>query len=99
MNFLNQFRLNFAYILAGFNKGEAQNFVKSYTDPLTSFLLWAVPVVAIIASVISGITYLIKDEEDRYRKKFSKELKRILFVAIIIESISLIFKIVGIATS
>lgn len=99
MNFLNQFKLNLPYILSGFNKGEAMNFVKTYTDPLTSFLLWAVPVIAIIAAIISGITYLIKDEEDRDRKKFSKELKRILFVAIIIESISVIFKIVGIATS
>ena len=52
-----------------------------------------------IAFVVSGVVYLLKDEEDRDRKKFSKQAKVILVVTVVIMSASIIFNIVGIATS
>lgn len=98
MNKLNQLKIQIPYILAGFNESAAKSFVKSYTDPLTNFLLWAVPTVGLIAAVVSGLIYLLKDEEERDRKKLSKDLKKILMTCIILESITVIFKIVGITT-
>lgn len=98
MNIFNVIKMKAPVVLAGFNEGAAKSFVKSYTDPLTNFLLWAVPITGIIAAVVSGIIYLLKDEEERDRKKLSKDLKRILFTCIILESITVIFKIVGITT-
>lgn len=98
MNLLTVLKMKAPLFLAGFNEGVAKNFIKQWTDPLTNFLLWAVPIVGIIASVSSGIIYLLKDEEDRDRKKFSKDLKKILVVCVILESITVIFKIVGITT-
>lgn len=88
----------FPIILSGFNLGEAQNFVKGYTDPFFTFLLWAAPIVGSIVAAISGIMYLLKDEDERDRHKFHKTLKKILTVTIIVESITVIFKIVGITT-
>ena len=79
-------------VLAGFNEGAAKSFIKSYTDPIFSTLIW-------LAFVVSGVVYLLKDEEDRDRKKFSKQAKVILVVTVVIMSASIIFNIVGIATS
>ena len=89
---------NIPVILAGFNNAEAQNFLKSYTDPLFSFLLWAAPVIAAISAIALGIAYFCKEEDERDRHKFIKTLKKILAVTIVIESITVIFKIVGITT-
>ncbi len=99
MNIINFIKSNGIVTLAGFNNSAAQSFVKQYTDPFFTFLLWAAPVVGMISAVASGIGYLIKEEDERDRHKFTKTLKKILAVVIIVESISVIFKIVGIATS
>lgn len=98
MNIINAIRLHGPLILAGFNQSAAQNFVKQYTDPFFNFLLWAAPVAAMISCVASGIVYMLKEEDERDRHKFSKTLKRIILVAVVVESISIIFTIVGIAT-
>lgn len=79
----------------GFNGEEAKNFVNSFVQPLTSFLLWAVPVSAIAVCLLSGIGWFTKDEEEKERKPFIKSLKPILYVTLICESITVIFKIFG----
>ena len=86
-------------VLAGFNEGAAKSFIKSYTDPIFSTLIWLAPVVGMIAFVVSGVVYLLKDEEDRDRKKFSKQAKVNLVVTVVIMSASIIFNIVVRATS
>lgn len=85
--------------LVGFNEAGAKNYIKSYTDPIMSTLLWVIPVTGAISVLITAVMYNLKDEEDRDRHKFSKQLKKIITVCIIAESITIIFNIVGIATS
>ena len=93
---------NFTYLaklLSNKEREERKCFIKSYADPIFSTLIWLAPVVGMIAFVVSGVVYLLKDEEDRDRKKFSKQAKVILVVTVVIMSASIIFNIVGIATS
>lgn len=90
---------SYLYMNTGFNSTEAINLVKTYTDPLTTFLLWAVPIVGIIAAVASSVGYLLKDEEERDRHRYTSTLKKILIAAIIGECMVTIFKIFGISTS
>ncbi len=84
-------------VLAGFNLGEAQNFIKSYTDPLTTFLLWFLPIGGAIVSVVVIITWFGKDEDEREQRKPGKTLKKIWFWLAIGMGITTIFKILGIS--
>jgi hypothetical protein len=83
----------------GFNTSAAKELVTKYTDPFTTFMLWVVPIAGIIAALIQGVKYILQDEDDRNRNKFSKTMKTILTVCVVLESLSAIFKIIGIAVS
>lgn len=80
----------------GFNNEEAQEVAKKFLDPLTTFALWAIPAVALVVLVISGISWLSKDEDERENKPYIKTAKKIIFVAIVVESMPIILKIFGI---
>ena len=83
----------------GFNTSAAKELVKNYTDPFMTFMLWFVPSAGIIAVLVQGVKYILQDEDDRNRNKFSKTMKTILTVCVVLESLSAIFKIIGIAVS
>ena len=97
--FLNRIKLLILAGATGFNINAAKELVTKYTDPVTTFLLWAVPITGMLAALVHGIRYLIQEEEARNRNKFSSTMKNILGVCIFLESIAAIFKIIGIAVS
>ena len=82
---------------AGFNEGEAKSFIESFITPMTNVALWAVPLVAILACIFTGIVWMLKDEEEKESKHWKKPIKGIIFAAVIAESIAVILKIFGIA--
>lgn len=81
----------------GFDDSAAKEEVEKWTTPLTSFLLWAVPLVTAIVILIAGIAWMTKDEETREQKPFLKTMKQIIIVAVICELVIAILKIFGIA--
>ena len=79
----------------GFNTGEAENLVKSFTDPLTTFLLWAVPIICVIACIARYVSWAAKDDDEQQQKPIWKSIKNYIFWAVIVESVSAIMKILG----
>lgn len=80
-----------------FDNSAAQSAAGGFMDPLTTFLLWAIPGVAALAALFSAVGWYTKDEEEKENKKYTtKVLKPIVIVGIIAESIVVILKIVGI---
>lgn len=98
MNIINTIKSYGITTLAGFNEGAAKELILSYTNPIQNVLIWAIPSIAGIAALIAGGKYMLIDEEERDRHKFFKQLKRILIVAVVCESLTVIMKIVGITT-
>ncbi|MFV0380763.1 MAG: hypothetical protein ACK5KR_00790 [Breznakia sp.] len=79
-----------------FDNSAAETAANKFVEPLTTFLLWATPVIAGVVIMVIGILWMIKDEDEREQKPFMKQVKKIIIVAIVVESISTILKIVGI---
>lgn len=79
----------------GFNEAAAKDLITSFVTPLTSFLLWAVPVIAAAACLAAYLGWVGKDEDEKEQKPIAKQLKKIIFWAVVVESISAIFKIFG----
>ena len=55
------------YVLDGFNSGLAQSTAKKYIDPITTFLMWVVPLVAVIVCLISFVKWFVMDEDEKER--------------------------------
>ncbi|MEG3039475.1 MAG: hypothetical protein RR788_04155 [Erysipelotrichaceae bacterium] len=81
----------------GFNEQEAKNLFTSYVTPMINIGLWAVPLSTVLAVLVLAIKYMMKDEDEREQKPFTKHIKAILVVAIIAESIQIILRIFGLA--
>lgn len=79
----------------GFDIDAAKSLVESFMTPLTSFLLWAVPIAAIAACLASYISWAAKDDDEKEQKPVAKTIKKIIFWAVIAEMISAIFKVFG----
>ena len=79
----------------GFNEAAAKDLITSFVTPLTSFLLWAVPVTAAAACLAAYLRWVGKDEDEKEQKPIAKQLKTIIFWAVVVESIRAIFKIFG----
>lgn len=79
----------------GFNEAAAKDLITAFVTPLTSFLLWAVPVTAGAACLAAYLRWVGKDEDEKEQKPIAKQLKTIIFWAVVVESISAIFKIFG----
>ncbi len=79
----------------GFNNEEAKAAVKAFIQPLTTFGLWAIPVVALAALLFSALVWLTKDEDERENKPYAKTAKKIIIVAVVSEMMPVILKIFG----
>lgn len=80
-----------------FNNEEAQTAASEFMTPLTTFLMWAIPGVTSAVLIVTGLSWLTKDEEEREQKPFIKLAKKILIVAIIIEMVPVLLRIFGIS--
>lgn len=78
-----------------FDEEEAKNLVETFFKPLTSFLLWFVPLAALAASILVYIKWTGKDEAEQEQKPWSKSVVKIVTGAIVIEALSAIMKVFG----
>ena len=72
-----------------------KNWVTGYTEPITQALLWVIPIIGIIAALVSVIKWLALSDEEKEQKSWSKPLITILKVVLVGEAITIIFKIFG----
>lgn len=72
-----------------------KNLVNPYIVDFTTLLLWAIPIVASAVALVTGVKWFSKDEDEREQKPLSKSLSKILFWAIILELIPVLFKLFG----
>ncbi len=82
-------------VLVKFNEGLAKQTVKGFIDPITKFLIWAVPLVSLVVCLISFISWFVKDEDEKERHKPFRMIKRIIIVTVIAELINVIYQIFG----
>lgn len=87
---------NLVFML-GFDANGAMSLVQQYTTPLLNFMLWAVPVAAVLIGVAQGISWFIADEDKKEQKPLPRTLKKTVMYAVIIECIPVIAKLFGIA--
>lgn len=80
-----------------FDSGAAEGAATGFMTPLTSTALWLVPVMTGLVLIISGLSWLTKDEDEKENKPFLKTFKRIITVAIIIECVPVLLRIFGIS--
>lgn len=78
-----------------FNEGEAKSLVETFFKPLTSFLLWFVPLAALAASIWVYIKWTGKDEAEQEQKPWSKSVVKIVTGAVVVEALSAIMKVFG----
>ncbi|MEG1065930.1 MAG: hypothetical protein RR929_01560 [Erysipelotrichaceae bacterium] len=95
-------KLTNAFILGAtgtptFDNTAAQTAAKAFLEPLTTFALWAIPLVTAVVILISGISWMTMEEDEKEQKPFMKQLKKILLVAVLLECVPTLLKIFGIA--
>lgn len=78
-----------------FNEGAAKSLVETFFKPLTSFLLWFVPLAALAASIWVYIKWTGKDEAEQEQKPWSKLVVKIVTGAVVVEALSAIMKVFG----
>lgn len=84
-------------IMLGFDASGAMSLVQQYTTPLLNFMLWAVPVAAVLIGIGQGIAWLVADEDKKEQKPLPRTLKKLVMYSVIIECIPVIAKLFGIA--
>ena len=80
-----------------FDAGQAKTAANGFLTPLSDTALWAIPLIALVVIAVSGISWLSKDEDEKEQKPFTKTVKRIVFVSILVECAPVLLKIFGIA--
>lgn len=79
-----------------FDNSSAQSAAGGYLGNVSTFLLWAVPVVTGVVLLVHAVSWMCKDEDDKEQKPLIKTAKKTLFVALFAEFVSVIIKILGI---
>lgn len=75
------------------NTEGVKNEAKPWLDSFTDICLWAIPLVAVIASAAHGLSWMVKDEDEKKQKPVLKMLKIIWGIAVVLELIPTIYKI------
>lgn len=79
------------------NVDEAQNAVLGISEPITTLAMWLIPIITGIVLLYSGLTWLMKDEEEREQKPFVKNAKKIIIVAVFLMAVPVLLRIFGIS--
>lgn len=82
-------------VMRQINEVEAKNWLKGWLEPITSLLLWVIPLVAVISILIVFIGWYGKDEREKRQQPFFKTIKTHLIVLAVAESFTTILKILG----
>ena len=75
------------------NTAGVKNEAKPWLDSFTDICLWAIPLVAVIASAAHGLSWMVMDEDEKKQKPVLKMLKIIWGIAVVLELIPTIYKI------
>ena len=81
----------------GVNEEELKNLVNGYVDPIKNVLIWVVPVCAAIGAAILGVKHFFKTEQEQEDFDLISKLIKLGIVAILIQSIVIVFKIFGVS--
>lgn len=92
---INKLLSNIMIAAPGFNLGEFKKMVESFSKPLTTAALWAVPIVGGLMIIIHGIEWLQKQEQEKDQKPFKPTFVKMIKWIIIIELVPAILKIFG----
>ena len=79
----------------GFDEAAAKDLASSYIQPLTSFLLWAIPGVCVLGCLAKYVTWMGKDDDEKEQKPIEKSLKKYVFWAAVVFVIDIILKVFG----
>lgn len=88
---------NLAQVHADFDENAAKTFINGYLNPITNVLLVLVPAVTTAMCIYKYIKWAAMDEDEQQQKPIFKTIKNYIFWAVIIESLTVIFKIFGIS--
>lgn len=72
-------------------KEEANNWL----EPLTDVALWAIPAITLLACAVHGISWMMKEDDEKEQKPVRKTIKKIITWGIIIELLPTIIKLLG----
>lgn len=95
---MNQLKLFLIYVMTytpKFDNNEAQRLARGIITPMTTFALWATPLVAGLAAALTAVQFFSKDEEEREQKPLGRSLSKILKGAVLAMSVPAILKIFG----
>lgn len=83
------------HVMRAINTEEAKSWLKGWLDPITSLLLWLIPLIAVISILIAFVGWYGKDEREKQQQPFFKTVKTHIIVLVIAESLTTILKILG----
>lgn len=95
----NKFMEFMPMVCVGINETELEKWIKGYTDPIMNVLIWLIPIGGALASLVTVVIWLTKDDELKERERPSRIIKKIIFWCLIGEGIVAIFKALGITSS
>lgn len=77
------------------NEGEARNLFSGFMTPLTSFLLFGIPPLTVVAGMVAGWRYFQLTEEEREQRPLGKSLTSIVKWAIVLYAFPVILRVFG----
>lgn len=80
-----------------FNENGFKEETKSWADPITSYLLWVVPLCGVVSAILVGVFWLMHDEEYREQHPLKKRLVVVIIATIVIELIPTIYKLLNLS--
>ena len=71
--------------------------VKSFLDPATTAGLLIIPPSCMVYCIVQGIKWYASDEQEQQQNPIGKKLKKAIFIAVVLFSLTTILKIFGIS--
>ena len=70
--------------------------VKSFLDPATTAGMLIIPSACIVYCIVQAIKWYASDEQDQQQNPIGKKIKKAIFVAVVLFSLTAILRIFGI---
>ena len=70
--------------------------VKSFLDPATTAGMLIIPSACVVYCIVQAIKWYASDEQDQQQNPIGKKIKKAIFVAVVLFSLTAILRIFGI---